>query len=268
MTDFPPLPRVTKDRTFRLGVTSYVYPADILTNVKRLAPQVDDIEIVFFESHDASNFPDPDEIEALGMIAAEHDLTYTIHFPTDKALGSPNPAERDALMASILHIIELCRPLNPHGWILHVEGITAKADAARIKAWQNDTAPLLGVVAGMMEHPSRLCLENIDYPFEWCEPLLNDLPISPGICFDLGHLWQVNADWKEAARRWLPRTRIVHLYGNDASSRHYSLERTPVPLVKEVLAALAGYKGVLTLETFGYEDTATSLKRLDECLQS
>jgi len=266
MTDFTPLPRVTQARTYRLGVTSYVYPADILTNVERVAPVVDDIEIVFFESHDASNFPSLDTIEKLRMIAARHDLTYTIHFPTDRALGSPDPAEREAFLASVLHIIELCRPLTPHGWILHVEGIRANADATRLRAWQRDTAPLLGIIAGMLDHPARLCLENIDYPFDWCEPLLNNLPFAPGVCLDLGHLWQANADWKAAVQRWLPRTRIVHLYGNDQTSRHYSLQRTPIPLVQEVLATLAGYTGVLTLETFGYDDTATSLHRLSECL--
>src|ERR1035437_7731078 len=47
---FPPLPQFSVPHSFRLGVPSYVYPADILPNVKALAPYVDDVELVLFES--------------------------------------------------------------------------------------------------------------------------------------------------------------------------------------------------------------------------
>ena len=44
---------------FRIGTTSYIIPADILPNVEYLAPQVDDVQLVLFET-DAygSNLPD------------------------------------------------------------------------------------------------------------------------------------------------------------------------------------------------------------------
>src|SRR5450830_964350 len=47
---FPPLPQLSVPHSFRLGVPSYVYPANILPNVKALAPFVDDVELVLFES--------------------------------------------------------------------------------------------------------------------------------------------------------------------------------------------------------------------------
>src|SRR5450759_615623 len=47
---FPPLPQFSVPHPFRLGVPSYVYPADILPNVKALAPYVADVELVLFES--------------------------------------------------------------------------------------------------------------------------------------------------------------------------------------------------------------------------
>jgi len=37
-------------RKFRLGSTSYVYPADLVTNARQLAGRVDDIELVLFET--------------------------------------------------------------------------------------------------------------------------------------------------------------------------------------------------------------------------
>jgi sugar phosphate isomerase/epimerase len=249
---------------FRLGVTSYVYPADLGTNIRALAPVVDDIELVFFESSDASTFPLPSEILQWQAVARDHDLTFTIHFPIDKALGSPNRSEREAFLSTTLRLVELCRPLDPHGWILHVEGIEADAAPDRVRQWQEDSLPLMHTLSGEVGDPGAVCLENLDYPFDWCEPMLAELPFS--VCLDFGHLWQGNRDWRAHVNRWLPRTRIIHLYGTDQSSRHYSLARSPVPLVKEVLRSLGGYKDVLTLETFGYDDTASSLSRLADCL--
>jgi sugar phosphate isomerase/epimerase len=257
-------PAFSRSIPFRLGVTSYVYPSDILENVQRLAPVVDDIELVFFESADASNLPTPGEIEKWRVLARKHDVTFTVHFPIDKALGSPDPVERDACLTSILSLIELCGPLTPHGWILHLEGIEANATPTRVREWQQDLIPLLRIIAGVVDDPRHVCVENLGYPFEWCEPLLASLPFS--ICLDFGHLWQRNSDWKAHLQHWLPRTRIMHLYGFDTTSRHYSLERAPMTLVREALHDIGNYTGVLTLETFGYDDTASSMKRLKECL--
>jgi len=133
-----------------------------------------------------------------------------------------------------------------------------------MREWQQDLIPLLRIIAGVVDDPRHVCVENLGYPFEWCEPLLASLPFS--ICLDFGHLWQRNSDWKAHLQHWLPRTRIMHLYGFDTTSRHYSLERAPMTLVREALHDIGNYTGVLTLETFGYDDTASSMKRLKECL--
>ena len=264
MSAFDPLPALPGKHPFRLGVTSYVYPADILTNIRALAAVADDIELVFFESPEWSNLPTAAEVEAWRDLASDHDLTYTVHFPIDQALGSPDPAEREAFLDVTGRLIQCCRPLQPHGWILHLEGIAPDAPPQRIQAWQEDLAPLLRRFAGMVDDPSRVCVENLGYPFEWCEPLLAEFPFS--ICLDFGHLWQTGADWRAHVTRWLPRTRIIHLYGTDLTPRHYSLDKAPVALVREALQSIGTYDGVLTLETFGVEDTATSLTRLAQCL--
>lgn len=264
MNEFPPLPQVTQPRRFRLGLTSYVHPADLITNVRHLAPFADDIEIVFFESKEASNLPSQTEVAELGQLARQHSLTYTIHFPIDRALGSPDHEEQGQFLTTALRIIELCRPLKPHGWILHLEGIDATASQARVRTWQQDLRPHLRILAGIVDDPKDLCVENLGYPFDWCEPLLREHPFS--VCLDLGHLLQMGYDWQNHVDQWLSRTRIVHLYGSDHTSRHYSLEKTPMPVVQEFLRSLNGYREVLTLETFGFKDTASSLARLEECL--
>ncbi|MEI6493762.1 MAG: cobamide remodeling phosphodiesterase CbiR [bacterium] len=265
MDDFASLPPAPISPSFRLGVTSYVYPADVLTNIRKLAPVVDDIEVVFFDSGEYSNFPSPGEIIEWRDIAAAHDLTYTIHFPLDRSLGSPDKGEREAGLTTILGLVELCRPLNPHGYILHLEGIAADADATRVRDWQKDMAPLLRLIAGIVDKPQQVCVENTGYPFDWCEPILAEFPF--GVCLDFGHLWQMNYDWKAHVKKWLSRTRIIHLYGSDNTSRHYSLQKMPAPLVREALKSIKDYSDVLTLETFGYEDTSSSLGTLSECVR-
>ncbi len=61
----------------RLGTTSYIYPADIITNVRRLAGKVQDVELVIFELDEGSNgLPDDDTIAELNALSADarHDL--------------------------------------------------------------------------------------------------------------------------------------------------------------------------------------------------
>jgi sugar phosphate isomerase/epimerase len=264
MHPLPPLPRLSTAPAFRLGVTSYVHPADILPNVEAVAPFVDDVELVFFDSGEHSNLPSPQDIRTLQHMADAHDLTYTVHFPIDKALGSPSPAEREALLGRMLRIADLCRPLRPHGWILHVEGIAPSDTAERVLEWQCDALPLLDRLDRHLAETERVCVENLAYPFDWCAPFLARFPFS--VCLDAGHLWQGGYDWRDHVQRHLSRTRIVHLYGTAAGSRHFPLTVSPVPLVRDFLTALGDYAGVLTLETFGYDDTSSSLERLSECL--
>jgi sugar phosphate isomerase/epimerase len=263
-TSFPPFPTWTRVTPFRVGLTSYIIPADILPNAEALAGKIQDIELVFFESPEFSNLPDPAVIQRLADLAGIHDLTYTVHFPIDKKLGSPDPRERRAYLEQALRIVELCRTLNPFAYLLHLEGINGTATPGRIRQWQEDLVPVLDEFATQVD-PRRVCIENLDYPFEWCDPLLTLHPWS--VCLDAGHFWLRNDPWADYLQKYLPRTRVVHLYGIDPpSTAHVGLHNEPVDRVRAFLSALDGFKGVLTLETFGYDDARLSLERLAECL--
>ncbi len=287
---------------FRLGVPSYVYPADILPNVKALAPYVDDIELVLFESRSpddrASNIPDPDIIQRLAELAQQHDLTYTVHFPIDRHLGSPDAEERRALLRRILAIMDRTRPLAPFAYILHLEGITRDSDHARIRTWQNDIAELLPTLIERAGDPAFLCVENLNYPFAWCEPLLNRFGL--GVCIDLGHLWVgseaprgrpqgIFAESCEASntispcgkphgflakkddnveahlKRHLPRTRVIHLHGVCDGHDHLALTALPPGRLRQLLNSIDKFTGVLTLEIFNYKEVRDSVVCLNQC---
>ncbi|MDO9541356.1 MAG: cobamide remodeling phosphodiesterase CbiR [Kiritimatiellia bacterium] len=260
----PLLPPLEGDYHFRLGIPSYVIPADILPNVTAFAPYVDDIELVLFESGDKSNLPSPETVESLVNLANANDLSYTIHFPLDRKLGSESVKERMAMQKSILAIMRLMRPLRPFAWILHLEGIAAAADSRRIEVWQKHITGLLPAIIAEAGNPALVCVENLFYPFEWCVDLIESFKL--GVCLDVGHLLLAGADVSSHLKRFLPRARVVHLHGIRAGKDHQALDSIPENDFRQLLAALADFRGVLTLELFSFPDISASIKLLNQCL--
>jgi hypothetical protein len=86
---FPPLATVCKKRfPFSLACPSFVYPAGYVDNVRHLAPFVDEIELLFFESRFADSLPVPALIRELAQLSRSGDITYNVHLPTDIYLGT------------------------------------------------------------------------------------------------------------------------------------------------------------------------------------
>ncbi len=267
MASFPPLPKFSAAHPFRMGTPSYVYPADILPNVEALGPYVDDIELVLFESEKAgngfSNIPSEDTIARLAELARQHDLTYTVHFPIDRHLGSRDAKERKALQKQMLAIMDRTRPLEPFAYILHLEGIARDSAAARVKIWQKDIAELLPALVERTGNPARLCVENLNYPFAWCEALIDTFDL--GICIDVGHLWVGGCAVEAHLTRHLPRTRVIHLHGVRKDGHdHKALTELPSGRLPAILKLIEKFTGVLTLEIFSYAEVRDSITVLAE----
>jgi len=270
---FPPLPQFSVPHPFRLGVPSYVYPADILSNVEALAPFVDDIELVLFESRNpndgypttddnVSNIPSADTITRLAKLAQQHDLTYTVHFPIDRHLGSPDVKERRALLHQMLAIMDRTRPLRPAAYILHLEGVTRNSDLARVRTWASDIAKLLPALIEQVDDPTLLCVENLNYPFAWCEPLLETFGL--GTCIDLGHLRVGDYDTDAHLKRYLLHTRVIHLHGVSDGHDHLALTALPAGHLRQILNSIDKFTGVLTLEIFNYDEVRDSIVYLNQ----
>jgi len=74
---YPVLPKSYKGAyPFRLGATSYIYPDHIIPNVKMLAPYLDEIELLLFESASKDSRPSKHEINKLSFLAKEFDLLH------------------------------------------------------------------------------------------------------------------------------------------------------------------------------------------------
>ncbi|MCS7220713.1 MAG: cobamide remodeling phosphodiesterase CbiR [Anaerolineae bacterium] len=244
----------------RIGSTSYVYPADILPNVERLAGLVDDIELVLFEVDEyGSNLPDATTVDRLNELAAIHGLTYTVHLPLDLRLADDGSAVHVSLEKAH-KVIDRTSRLLPWGYIVHLNGdvLQDQPTPDQVKRWQERAQRSLEIVCTWLDDPRRLCLENVE---RWdptaFAPIVQALPISR--CVDVGHLWMQGADPLEHLGAWMERTRVVHIHGL-AERDHQSLAHMPPERLDPMVAFLVqGFRGVVTLEVFGEADFFSSL---------
>ncbi len=242
----------------RIGSTSYVYPADVLTNVRRLAGMVMDVELVVFEVRDpARDLPDAAAISELRRIATDHAMTYTVHLPLDLRLAH---RDRASSVEAATRVIERTLELDPYGFIVHLEdGNRDGIDDPR--AWLEHSLCSLELLADVVGDHGRVCVENLEiHPPELVDEVLANLPVS--CCVDVGHLWVTGRPDVPSLKRWLPRTRVVHLHGVGERD-HLSLDLTPASRLDPITGLLLGFDGVVTLEVFNERDLLTSLRAFE-----
>jgi sugar phosphate isomerase/epimerase len=252
---------------FRIGSTSYVIPDHIVPNVEFLAPRVDDVQLVLFETDEyGSNLPSAGEVQRLNELAAVYDLTYTVHLPLDLRLGDGG-SEGHVSLTKARRVIQATRALRPRAFTLHLDGrrLVEAATAEERLAWRRASARALQLVAEWVEHPSLLSIENLEaWDPEAFAPLLLELPVSRTI--DVGHFWLNAVDPLPHLRQWIHRAGVVHLHG--VSERdHASLSHVPRTELDRVTQFLVEhFSGVVTLEVFSLQDFESSLTRLRDSM--
>jgi sugar phosphate isomerase/epimerase len=250
---------------FLLGTTSYIVPADIIPNARMLAPLVDDIELVLFESNDASNFPSANVIKELADIGKSFSTGYSVHLLTDKKAGAIEPEERKAFLNAAKKTIERCMPLSPTAWILHLEGIWNCADNEELDLWAERSCRVVESICSVIDKPSTIAIENLGYPWHWHEKIA--LRNKTSLCCDVGHLWlYFTGCWQDYLVAMLPQTRVIHLHGVSNGKDHISLSagnnahiRTFLEIVKR-----SDYNGIITLEIFSENDFNESMEKVRE----
>lgn len=272
---------------FRIGTTSYIWPDDILPNVVQLAPLVDDVELVLFESDEyGSNLPGEAVIRELRQVARVHDLTMTVHLPLDLRLGDEGAA-RDVSLEKARMVIERTRALDPFAYIVHLDGkaieamggerawfprpypgkeTEGEAEVAALRKWQAQAARSLEQVAGWAGDASRVCVENLEnYDPAALVPVLESVPVSR--CVDVGHFWLQGRDPLPHLRQWQARTRVVHLHGVGERDHQSLANVAPGALDAVTVHLLENMRGVVTLEVFGVDDLNSSLASLEAAVE-
>ncbi|MFA5321873.1 MAG: cobamide remodeling phosphodiesterase CbiR [Smithella sp.] len=245
---------------FRFGTTSYIVPADILPNVHYLAGKVKDVELVLFEVDDGpGNLPDKKQIAELSRIAADNDMTYTVHLPLDLRLAD-NGSLRHVSLTKARRAIDCTRKLNPWAYVLHLDGKSVRNGATpeSMRRWQEQAVQSLEIVGRWAGGLDLLAVENMEsYPLDFYEPVLDRIAVRRTV--DVGHLWLDNYDPVVYLRNALPRTSVIHIHGIDGRD-HKSLAHVPQKKLWAVLDELvrADYRGVLTVEVFSEDDFLTS----------
>ena len=252
---------------FRIGTTSYIIPDEILPNVEYLAPLVDDVELVLFETDEyGSNLPDAGQIARLAELAAAHGLTYTVHLPLDLRVAEDGSVGHASLIKA-RRVIDATAALEPFAYTLHLDarelGDAPSADA--LARWQENSARALEAAGSWLPSPALLAVENLErWDPAWFAPVLGRVPVSRTM--DVGHLWLAGLDPLPFVAEWCDRARIVHLHGV-GSRDHESLGHAPQASLDAVVGLLAGcFDGVVTLEVFNQGDFLSSLAALRESL--
>jgi sugar phosphate isomerase/epimerase len=245
----------------RLGTTSFIYPMDILHNVRHLADKVDDIELVIFEAPGfGDNYPDKALVKDLCRIASSHDLSYTVHLPLDLKL-----AEDEPLLDPALRVIDSTRELEPFGYIVHLDG-TAEIGSAAMDRWLDNATRSLECLAKEAGGAHQLCVENLDdQPPAMLDRLLEHISVS--CCADIGHLWKQQLDPVPCLDAWLARTRVVHLHGVGTRD-HKGLSLVPQVQLDPVVSLLATrFQGVITFEVFSESDFLDCQVIFGQCME-
>lgn len=247
---------------FRLGTTSYILPADLITNVRYLAPHVDDVELVLFEADDESNLPDEKTIAELHSIARSEDLTYTVHLPLGLSLGSADEEERHRSVKKALHIVELTSPLNPAAYVVHFEGerrglIPADNLAGWTRSLRASVAELLG--SGIPSH--LFCVETLDYPFALIDSIVCEFELS--VCLDIGHVLLQGYSLDVYLAEYQDRVRVFHAHGIRENKDHRDLGGLRDSDLRLLFSSLQSWRSpapILTLEVFDEDDFRLSLE--------
>jgi iron complex transport system ATP-binding protein len=267
----PPAPAPKQRGAARIGTTSYIIPAGILANVRALAPRIDDVELVIFESDAISNLPPPDVVAALRELAAEHALTYTVHLPMDVRLGAVDEQVRQASVAACLRVIERMAPLAPAAWVTHLAigdypGPTSLS-APELDAWRAATRRSVTELLAAGITPRTLCVENLAYPFEYAVPIIEAADL--GICVDIGHLLLGGCAVPAHLDRFWPRTRVLHLSGIRDGRDHSDLSHLAPDILRDLFERIAATpvpERILTVEVFSSQDFTASCHVLEEYL--
>jgi sugar phosphate isomerase/epimerase len=249
---------------FRLGTSSYILPADILPNAEFLAPLVDDVELVLFESDEQSNLPDRGTVERLAELGRRQNLSYTLHLPLDVRLGDSNEVVRKRSVAKCLAVLERMTPLDPLASAVHFDWDGRGGLPGDIDAWRERLSRSAAELLTAGVHPRDLCVETLAHPFEIIEPAVLERDLS--VCLDVGHLLLAGRSPEEFLDRHLERCRIVHLHGIVDGRDHADLGGLDPELLARLLTRLSGAGAadrIVTIEVFSQADFEKSLAVLE-----
>lgn len=248
---------------FKLGTTSYIYPDEIVPNVAKLAPFLDEIELVLFESEGLDNYPDETQMKDLMSLSIHQGVDFNIHLPIDIFLGDEEEEIRVKGVNIAKKVMERTLCLRPSLYTLHLDLRNKEGrEETDIKTWRRRIGQSIKEIRECGVEPSRISIETLGYPFEWIEDVVEASGFS--ICLDIGHILITGQDLRLYFDKYLPKASILHLHGFQDKSDHLAIDRLPEPALKLIVSHLRDYHGIVSLEVFSLDDLKRSLFVLEE----
>ena len=244
----------------KIGATSYIYPDNIIPNVRKLVNLVDDIELVLFEGKDYSNLPTEEDVNTLTKISEETGLSYTVHLPIDLDICSKDAEFRNFSLRRMVEIMKLTSFLNPRGYIIHLPRNKVESE----EMWVLRAVRSLSDIFIEFENESIL-IENLSYPIRHIIPIIEEFNFN--LCLDISHALRCSDSWEEIFDNNFSKIKVIHFYGPEVEGEgHTGLQRAERTFVKSVIDKIVSSKfsGLLTLEVFGTEDFFESKRILEE----
>ncbi len=248
---------------FRLGTTSYIYPDYILPNVVKLAPFLDEIELVLFESEGQDNYPDEVELKNLMNFSLNGEVSLNVHFPIDIFLGDKDEEVRLKGISVVKKVLERNCCLKPSLYTLHFDIRDGKGrEETDIEAWRKRLLKSSEEMTKWGIEPKRIAIETLSYPFDWVEDIIKKFGFS--ICLDIGHMLLYGLDLESYLKKYLPQTSIIHLHGIEDGVDHLGIDRLNGKMLDVILSKLRSFTGILSFEVFSFEDLKSSLEVLEQ----
>lgn len=243
---------------FRLATTSFIYPAGYSDNVRRLAPVVDEIELLLLES---DHLPDSAEISQLQKLAKDQDVSYNVHLPMDIRLGAVDADQRHRSISAVAQTLERVAPLAATTNTLHLTVDDTVQTGVDLNAWQSRCMESLEDLIRRTQIPSRqLSVETLDFNPQWLVDIVE--PMDLAICIDVGHLLRFGYDLASVIDLFQQRTTAYHLHGVAGGKDHLSLAKLDADAASTLIPVLGHFCGTVSLEVFNHRHFSESLDAL------
>ncbi len=252
---------------FRLGTTSYVLNASLLTNIAFLKDKVDHIELLVFESETDSNYPSKTLVHELNSIADANDITYSVHLPLDVKLANPDKLERQADIAKTLRAIDATQAINPLCWDLHLEQ-NYKGEIPGTN-WQEACVESLEHLKKSGVDPKRIGIENLEFDYKPIVPILDETGFAATL--DIGHIWVNGLDETFYLEEILPRAISFHIHGYVGQQDHKGLHTIEPHRVKKFIQPLSSLPNTarlpVSIEVFSRDCFENSIQTLNTAFE-
>ncbi|MBU0992564.1 MAG: sugar phosphate isomerase/epimerase [Proteobacteria bacterium] len=247
---------------FRLGCPSFIYPEDIVPNVEKLGPFMDEIELLILESMPAERLPSTDQIKTLLSLKEEFNITYNVHLPTDISLSGFSDVPRKLAVDIMKKVFERMHPLSPETFTLHLPFGREKNREIQRPVWEENSLKSLEELVATGVDPQTISIETLLFPFEWLKPVVDTIHTS--VCMDVGHLILTNQDLRKMILLYGEKITMMHLHGVDRTGEipkdHQALSYLTEGETDTIGAMLKTYQGGISLEVFSYQNLQSSLE--------